>query len=513
MSRPDFSTELVPLADRLRVMQLVRLLLVAIALAHVAAAPEAWSVGLGAVSLLVVAYVALTGTGYVVWRMYSGRGITLFGAMLIVDGFLIAALAALSGGVDSPAAYLVLPHCMMVALLASYRSAAKIALWHTLLAFAVHQADEANLLPAITGEARPGGPVVGLVTFSVLTWLAALGTASFAAMNERELRRRKVDLEDLARMATALEMVSTPASVGGILADSLVDAYGFTTAAVLTVDGDRLVPLAGVEGAPSTPGAFDRIVTAAWEHRTTQLVAHLDGARDPYLTSLFRSRRNVLVAPLFADGRPVGVVVAEHGLRRGSRIERRVVAMVERFCGHGSLALRNAWLLEEVQQLAATDALTRVANRRTFEETLERELSRAARAGTSVALVMVDVDHFKRLNDTHGHRTGDEVLRAVAGAIVAHTRDYDLVARYGGEEFAVVLPGCDSDAAAGLAERMREAIESLDSGPSVTASLGVAVGGGLGTDGEALVRAADAALYEAKRQGRNRVLRSLEAVA
>ena len=118
--------------------------------------------------------------------------------------------------------------------------------------------------------------------------------------------------------------------------------------------------------------------------------------------------------------------MAEHETRRGSRIERRLVGMLERFASHGALSLRNAWLLEQVQQLAATDALTGIANRKTFRQALDRELDRAPRAGDDVSLVMLDIDHFKRLNDelrAPGRRRGaaPQSARQLRGALRAAT--------------------------------------------------------------------------------------------
>jgi diguanylate cyclase (GGDEF)-like protein len=192
-------------------------------------------------------------------------------------------------------------------------------------------------------------------------------------------------------------------------------------------------------------------------------------------------------------------------MRHGSRIERRVVTMVERFCGHAALALRNAWLVEQLQKVASTDALTDVANRRTFEETLRREVGRSTRTREPVTLLMIDIDHFKVLNDTFGHPEGDRVLRSVAGALASECREFDVVARYGGEEFAVVAPACGPDDARVLAERLRAAIAGLDDGPSVTASVGVAIFPEGADDEAALLRSADRALYRAKRAGRNQV--------
>lgn len=167
---------------------------------------------------------------------------------------------------------------------------------------------------------------------------------------------------------------------------------------------------------------------------------------------------------------------------------------------------------EQLGRLSSLDSLTGLANRRQFDEALQREWRRARRAGTSIGLLMIDIDHFKRLNDTFGHPTGDQCLRAVAQALAtAATRASDLVTRYGGEEFAVVLPSTTFAESCRMAEIMRVAIERLHlaaPGPAevVTVSIGVAFQVPIATDDpSALIAVADAALYEAKRAGRNRV--------
>jgi diguanylate cyclase (GGDEF)-like protein len=166
----------------------------------------------------------------------------------------------------------------------------------------------------------------------------------------------------------------------------------------------------------------------------------------------------------------------------------------------------------ELSSLALKDALTQLANRRAFDDALVRELARARREATSVSLLMLDVDHFKKFNDNYGHPAGDSCLRRIASAIATQvTRPADLAARYGGEEFVVLLPGTSQQGAALVAERIRAAIASLDithahsSEGRVTVSIG---GATLVADAEGeiagLVAAADTALYEAKREGRNR---------
>jgi diguanylate cyclase (GGDEF)-like protein len=167
----------------------------------------------------------------------------------------------------------------------------------------------------------------------------------------------------------------------------------------------------------------------------------------------------------------------------------------------------------DLTRLSTVDALTGVANRRMFDQTLEIEWKRALRMGTDLSLVMLDVDHFKTLNDSMGHQMGDECLRLIAAELVgAGKRATDFVARIGGEEFALILPGTNALHAEQVAESARSGVErlgirysTLQDGPSVTISLGIAsAAGGLLPSVEALIGAADGALYAAKRQGRNR---------
>ena len=184
------------------------------------------------------------------------------------------------------------------------------------------------------------------------------------------------------------------------------------------------------------------------------------------------------------------------------------------------MSIENASLHETVERQAVTDELTGLANVRAFTSFLDREIERRRRFDHPVGLVMIDLDDFKRVNDTYGHQQGDEVLAHVAWVLREASRDLDMVVRYGGEELAVVLPQTDGSGAAQLAERMRRAIESLhvprvgQSGTiEVTASFGVASVPENGLDRNELIAAADAALYAAKAGGKNRVERAGQALA
>jgi diguanylate cyclase (GGDEF)-like protein len=168
---------------------------------------------------------------------------------------------------------------------------------------------------------------------------------------------------------------------------------------------------------------------------------------------------------------------------------------------------------ERLATLAATDGLTGLLNKRSLEEALARDLARADRGQVSLGIVMLDVDFFKKVNDTHGHQVGDEVLKAVAQVVATSLRTGDVAARYGGEEFVTVLPGSDIEGSTIVAERIRKKLEQTEVQTSsgklrVTASFGVAAVCGPNCRGSAkdLVAKADAALYDAKRAGRNRVV-------
>ncbi len=169
---------------------------------------------------------------------------------------------------------------------------------------------------------------------------------------------------------------------------------------------------------------------------------------------------------------------------------------------------------EELDRLAHTDTLTGIANRRHFDEALEREVDRSSRYRRPLSVVMIDLDHFKQLNDTHGHLGGDHALKAVADVLVREVRKPDLVARYGGEEFAVVLPETSARDAVTVAERIREKLASMcvvweGQELAVTASMGVASCPSVAVArAEELLERADSALYAAKASGRNRVCRA-----
>jgi two-component system cell cycle response regulator len=175
-----------------------------------------------------------------------------------------------------------------------------------------------------------------------------------------------------------------------------------------------------------------------------------------------------------------------------------------------AIVVDNSRLYEATRQLAITDGLTKVYNHRFFQELFEKEYTRSDRYNTVFSLIMLDIDHFKRINDTYGHLCGDEILKNLAGLVKSCLRSMDIVARYGGEEFAVLLPETGGGEALQTAERIRRAVEETafmgtEQGLDVTVSLGVATYPSEGVSERAdVIAKADAALYEAKEGGRNR---------
>lgn len=495
--------------ERVGYLQILRVAFCLIAMASATLTPEALGVRPAEFATPTALYLIAIGAFEAIRKTRAGSGVAT-AAMLLFDGLYLGWITYASGSADSPLRFLLYMHVIAVTLLVSHKAGVKIAWWHSLLIFIVFHAQLAGIIDP-QGVSAGAFEDAGLDVYqpsifnAIALWLVALGTAPFSSLNERELRRRKGDLEVLAETARDFENTSTAPEVAQVLIDRICVAFGFRRGVVLAGDEHALEVMAASGDVPvSTSATFEAgdAVRQAWEQRDTLLLSSVR-AEDKILSTLLPGGRNLLVAPLVADGQPLGVLIVENADGAGF-IQRRIVSMVGQFASHGALAMRNAWLLEQVQRLAATDALTGVANRRTFEKALQAEISRASRNRTDVTLIMLDVDRFKTLNDEFGHQAGDEVLARVGEALRIACRDSDTAARYGGEEFAVLMPGCSPEEATFAAERLRKRVAAIESVREITFSAGIATFPIHAVTSEELIARADDALYQSKRAGRDR---------
>jgi diguanylate cyclase (GGDEF)-like protein len=271
-----------------------------------------------------------------------------------------------------------------------------------------------------------------------------------------------------------------------------------------------LVEIGGWQDAAHSTAAF--VPNECWGLRRGHAHISNGNGRDiscPHLTDL--GTADSLCVPLVAQGDTVGLLHFEELSVDPDRDRLAPRVYLEIMAENVGLALANIRLRQTLRSLAVRDPLTGLYNRRFLDEALNREVDRARVAGRPLACVMIDIDHFKRFNDSFGHDAGDAVMQHVAQIIARHCGPADHACRYGGEEFAIVLEDCDLDRAIARAEAIRVATRDIAIAHhgralgSVTASFGVA-SLALEESATTLLQRADAALLEAKRAGRDRVM-------
>jgi diguanylate cyclase (GGDEF)-like protein len=228
----------------------------------------------------------------------------------------------------------------------------------------------------------------------------------------------------------------------------------------------------------------------------------------------FEETHSEVCLPLISFSEPLGVLILDSA--KADAFDPEEIHAMQAAADVCATAIQNARHFERARNLANVDGLTGIYNRRYFEQRILEELERSVRYNGSMALLMIDIDHFKKLNDEFGHLLGDEVLRQVSSIFEQHLRKLDVVCRYGGEEFAILVPETPGSRATAVAEKLRKIIESWNF-PGVprpvTISIGVAEFPTDGRTRDELMKAADDALYSAKQQGRNRVVAAQRKVA
>jgi diguanylate cyclase (GGDEF)-like protein len=324
---------------------------------------------------------------------------------------------------------------------------------------------------------------------------------------------------------TALHEVSTrivsaldPDEVLAGVLDSLNDLLAYQTAAVYLVDLDVAVPESGPRSVmpsdmlPRMRAAreFDGGPTDVEGDSATQDSTVVEAMREGHTVGrMLETGALQLAVPLLAGGRAVGALE----VRLSAPLGIDDVKIVELLAATAAVALQNAHLYQETQRLATTDSLTGLSNHRHFHELLGLEVQRARRMKYPIGFLVMDLDHFKAINDRHGHPVGDMALQQVSEELRKRLRRTDVIGRIGGEEFAVILPGDGLSEVSIVAEKLRHAVEELPplSGGMATepSTVTLSVGGtSLDSDvvdAQLLMSCADRALYEAKRNGRNQV--------
>lgn len=268
---------------------------------------------------------------------------------------------------------------------------------------------------------------------------------------------------------------------------------------VLRAHRGKLTPLLPEQGRiPSEVGPWNRILLGS------KVVIENDIKQSGHFSGFFQETNSRMCIGLVSFGQTLGALVLDSA--RQNAFDSGFQQTLESLADICATAIQNAQHVERVRQLAYLDGLTGIFNRRFFEMRIAEELERAKRFESSLAVIMVDIDQFKRLNDEFGHLLGDEVLRQVSSIFSDHLRKIDVVCRYGGEEFAILLPETGSQSGLQVADKLRRFVERWEF-PGVprpvTVSAGAATFPEHGRVRDELVKAADAALYAAKQAGRN----------
>jgi len=359
--------ELVPIAERIRYLSALRAGFGLFVLGLGGLAPDLLGTSLGAFAAATGGYILLAMVPEIARGFRRSNLLPLIGATLLLDGIYLAWVTYASGGAQSPLRFLIYLHVVAVTLLGSYRTGLKIAAWHSLLLLVAFYAQSTGFLEVreTIVSALPGRGddfyLVSMLNVAAL-WVVALGTAAFSAVNEREIRTQKVDLEHLSEMVADIDSRATASEIPEILLDRLGGAFGFGRGAVLASPQEDLSLMAyrGPGSPADFPPGLDPVIERAWKQRRTLLVRRVDPDVDTRLAALLPGGRNLLIVPMFLDrGQRLGLVVLEHP-GGGDSIKRWVVQMVEQFASHASLALHNAWLLDEIQRkLEENQALQR----------------------------------------------------------------------------------------------------------------------------------------------------------
>jgi diguanylate cyclase (GGDEF)-like protein/PAS domain S-box-containing protein len=356
----------------------------------------------------------------------------------------------------------------------------------------------------------PGLRKADIPAFSIFA--TQLAVAIDKARLFETVQRQAIEAETLRQAVSAVNSALDLQHVLDRILTELNKVVYYDSAAVFFVEDDQL-RIVALRGFPDPQRFLNRIYPM--ENPLLEVMREsggplilFDAQEDPRFERWGETDyvRGWLGVPLYAHGMCIGFLTLDNHNPGAYNADAAKQALV--FANQAAIAIENARLFEQVQRLAVTDPLTNLHNRRYFFEVAHRELERARRYQSPLSLIMIDIDRFKEVNDTHGHLIGDLVLKHIADRLKAQLREIDVLCRYGGEEFVVLLPDTALDAAYQVAERLRQAIvqspiQAEGNQVKITTSLGVAHMDEACHQIDDLIRYADQALYQAKSAGRN----------
>jgi diguanylate cyclase (GGDEF)-like protein/PAS domain S-box-containing protein len=326
----------------------------------------------------------------------------------------------------------------------------------------------------------------------------------------RELTKRSNRSTFLAKLAELLQSCVDLKDVLSVIAGMGPKIFPELRGAVLLLNSSRDILEVASSWADCSLSAPAFVLQDCWALRTGHLHKVAAGDTTAVCRHVVPGDYSYFCIPLLSQGGAIGILTFQTVTSEVPT--ESTILMANMFAEQVGLSVANLRLREALRNQSIRDPLTGLFNRRFLEETLEREIRRAVRSEQTLGLLMLDLDHFKKFNDTYGHEAGDTVLRETASFLAKSVRAEDIVCRFGGEEFVVILPLANLQATAARAERIRcklRELTVLHQGQSlgmVTASVGLAALPDHGTSRGSLLAAADAALYRAKREGRDRVV-------
>jgi len=356
-----------------------------------------------------------------------------------------------------------------------------------------------------------------------LDFLTLFSTQASIALENARLytleRRRTKQLEAINAIARQTTAVLNLDELLGKVCDLVLQTFPVDHVVAMLLDEDEHLTVRAHKGklTPILPQGAALPVGTGMGMRALELgktVVENEVAFVPHYLAGFVETRSEMCVPLIFFGEKLGVLMLESA--SPNNFTQEDVPPLESVADICAGAIQNAHYFDKAQQLAYIDGLTGIYNRRYFEMQIATEIERASRYDGRLAIIMIDIDHFKRLNDEFGHLLGDEVLRQVSDVFGQQLRKVDVVCRYGGEEFCILVPQTSGGNAMEVAEKLRRMVESyrFPGVPvKVTISAGVAEFPTHGRTRDELVAAADAALYTSKEAGRNRVSPASAAVA